>query len=249
MLFKFEKKFTEKQIDRLVDRIYRNIISVPKDKYIFDLTEVEWISNQELLVFTGVIKYLVAKSIDFEIVFFKKGIPTTEIDLRVVKQLVQIWDVWKIYLVIPDKDLLKIFGFRSSDIESLKLYHEIQTGNYEIYDRYGITPFVSLEKIRNYNDRDIENTLSSFYKLNDATKEIVYRNKCEHPFVNDTLSAIVSKELYENFLDHFSSSFFKSEENWAFMSLSLRKKPSHFPLTDETLDRITTGGRASGIVP
>jgi len=238
MLITFEKKFTEKEIDRFVDTIYRNYKNNPKDKYVFDLTELEWISNQELLVFTAVIKYLVAKSVIFEIVFFQKGIPFIEMDIRVARQLVQIWDVWKIYSVVPEEIIPRVFNVNDEIIRQLKLFHKIPTGNCEIYNRYGITPFISLEKIKNYNDKDIEETLNSFYKLNAATKEIVYRNKCEHPFVNDTLSSIVSKELYENFLDHFSNSFFNSSSNWAFMSLSLKSRVNEGKNTKEFIQDI-----------
>lgn len=220
MTFKFVKKFTEKDIDFFINSIYKNLD--PSENYIFDLTELEWISNQELLVFTALVKYFDQKEIDLEIHFFKKGISINEIDPRVVNQLVQIWDVWHIWDVIAPNRLIKVFGFDGGSIDRLKKIHRIKSGNSEIYDRFGITPFVSLEKIENYNDSDIENILKSFYILTSATKEIIYNHNCQHPFVSDTLSDIVSKELYENFLDHFQSSFLNTEENWAFMSLSLK---------------------------
>lgn len=224
MLIKFGKKFAEQQLDSFVDSVYRNFKNNPKEKYFFDFSEIEWISNQELLVFTALVKYFVEKSIQFEIIFFKKGIPINEIDIRVAKQLAQIWDVWKIWSVIPYDYIFPVFEIDGNTITRLKKLYEFKTDNNEIYDRFGITPFVSLEKIENYTDKGIEEILQSVYKLNTATEEIVYRNRCEHPFVNHTLSSIVTKELYENFLDHFSGSFFHSTTNWAFMSLSLKSR-------------------------
>ncbi|WP_316844980.1 hypothetical protein [Pedobacter psychrodurus] len=224
MHHKFDKKFTEKDLDFFIDKIYKDVLNKNSDSYIFDLTELQWISNQELLVFTALIKYLSEKAINLEIHFFKKGIPITEIDKRIVEQLVEIWDVWHIWDVVPQEKLYKIFGFDGGTIDRLKNIHKINNPTDKIYNRYGITPFISLEKIKNYGDRDIEDVLKSLYKLTSATSEIIYQHNCEHPFVNDTLSAIVSKELYENFLDHFTTSFLNARDNWAFMSLSLKAK-------------------------
>ena len=75
-----------------------------------------------------------------------------------------------------------------------------------------------------YNDNEIEDILTPYYRLNSATQEIIFKNKCEHPFVSGTMSSIITKELYENFLDHFDSTFLNTDENWAFMSLCLKSK-------------------------
>lgn len=222
MRYQFGKKFAEKDIDTFINAVYKNFKENPKDKYLFDLTKIEWISNQELLVFTGLLKYFIERKIDFQVEFFKKGIPYTEIDKRVAKQLIQIWDVWQIWRLLPNLDFTRYFGIEGNDIDRLKRLYSVNSSDLEIYKRYGITPFISLAYIKNYKDNEIEEILKPFYRLNAATKEIVYNHNCEHPFVTNVLSSILSKELYENFLDHFFPSFFNTENNWAFMSLSLK---------------------------
>lgn len=66
--------------------------------------------------------------------------------------------------------------------------------------------------------------LKPIYDLNEAVNTKLSATKCEHPFVSKTISSIITKELYDNFLDHFGNSFFPSSENWAFMSISLKNK-------------------------
>ena len=151
MKIKLKKKITEKVIDEFIDSIYKNFIKAPNDKYYFDFTEVEWISNQELLVFTGLLKYFLEKKIDFEIEFIKKGTSINNVSRRAANQLVQIWDIWKIWMIVEDGNYYKYFGIDGKAIDQLKKIYNIRNANYEIYERYGITPFVSLDYIQNYN--------------------------------------------------------------------------------------------------
>ena len=218
----FKEKFAEKDLDEFIDQLYKSVIANPEETYTFDLTNVRWISNQELLVFTGVLKYLLSKKITFRVLFIKPGMALRDVPKRVALQLIQIWEVWKIWTLVPNKDYTKYFGIDVTAIQGLKTLHKISSQSNEIYNRYNITPFLTLDKIENYHDQEIDRILAPFYKLNAATQEIIRKNDCEHPFVNSTLGSIITKELYENFLDHFNSSFFKSKENWAFMSLSLK---------------------------
>jgi hypothetical protein len=66
--------------------------------------------------------------------------------------------------------------------------------------------------------------VKDFVALETATKEIIQIEDLQHPFVDESLGSIVIKELYENFLDHFSKSFFKTENEYAFLSLSIHGK-------------------------
>jgi len=243
----FKEKFAEKDLDEFIDQMYHSVSGNPQETYTFDLTNVRWISNQELLVFTGLLKYLLAKEISFRVLFIKPGTALKDVPRRVALQIIQIWEVWKIWAILPNKEYTKYFGIDVTAIQGLKALHKISSQNNEIYNRYNITPFLSLDKIENYNDREIDRILEAFYKLNAATQEIVRNNHCEHPFVNSTLGSIITKELYENFLDHFSSSFFKSTENWAFMSLSLKGELK--AADDKTLQSILEGNFDSESLP
>ena len=238
MRIDFDTKFTERGLDIFVDRVFKNLQQRQKDVFIFDFSKVEWISNQEILVFTGLLKYFVTNNIDFQIEFFKKGTFINEIPLRVAKQLIELWDVWNIWKIIPNQDYIRYFGFDNIVVRHLNEIHNYYPNRNEIYSRYGITPFVSLDYIDNYTDKDVEDSLKHVFKLNDVLTEIVHTNRCEHPFLKETLTSIIAKELYENFLDHFSSTIFNSTDNWAFTSLSLRGKINEKQFDKEAIQRI-----------
>lgn len=224
-IFTLEKKVSEKHIDKIIDKFYRLHLSnkEKKEKYIFDFSDVEWIANQELLILTGLFKYLILDNIPFKVFFLKNG-SSSEIDIRKAKQFIQIWDVWKIYQVIPHMAYNEYFDIDGNSIDRLKLHFNIKSNTQEIYERYGVTPFVCLNKIDNYDDRIIRELLDKVYLLNDATNEILRENNCILPFENETFSSIITKELYENFLDHFINPTFHTESQYAFLSVSLKRK-------------------------
>ncbi|MBA3986363.1 MAG: hypothetical protein H0X63_07300, partial [Flavobacteriales bacterium] len=102
MEIKLSNKFADKHLDVFIDRIYRNFQLKPNDNYIFDLTEVEYIANQELLVLSSLFSIFINNDIEFEILLFKKGISTNEIPSRVKKQIIELWVVWEVWRIIPD---------------------------------------------------------------------------------------------------------------------------------------------------
>jgi hypothetical protein len=229
MLVEIDKKFSEKHVDNFINLIYTSLKRNPNGKYIFDLSETEWISNQNLLLFTSILKYFYAKKIDFKVKFLKEGISSVEINDRVKLQLLQLWEIWEIYSVIGEQDYSKYFDVNDSTIKNFK-NELISKGKYnekskELYNRFGITPFITLNKINNYKDNELfEFEIKPIYQLNNVIEEKLFENKCNHPFLNNTLSAIITKELYENFLDHSNKSLFNIETDWAFMSLALKQK-------------------------
>ncbi|WP_293299960.1 phosphoribosyltransferase [Pedobacter sp. UBA4863] len=222
--FKFPNKFSGNQLDNFVDGFYK-FYSVNKNDgyYEFDLSEVEWMSNQEMLVLTAIFKYLVEEDAKFKVFFLKNG-STANIDRRVVNQISQIWNVWKIYKIAPEGEFHKYFDIHGNIVRDLERRFSIKQNNSEIYNRYGITPFITLESIANYDNRIIGEMLSETYSLSKATNEVLRLHSCNMPFENHTLSSIITKELYENFLDHVSQSIFTQSPKYAFLSLSLVPK-------------------------
>jgi orotate phosphoribosyltransferase len=220
-------KFAEKNLDRFFDGIYHNIKDVPNDSYYFDFTAIEWISNEELLVLSALFRYFSIQHVDFKVEFKKPGVGLLSMPESTAKVLVEIWEVWKIGQVLEDndKDYKKYFGIVSKDVEDLKKHYNYypREKEKEIYNRHNITPFISLNKIEKYHDRTVEKVLNVVYQLNRATNDLIVRYDCEHPFITKILSHIISKELYENFLDHYTPQLFPSGKNeFAFMSLALR---------------------------
>lgn len=219
----FSKKFTENDIDSFIENIYDEILK-QQNIFEFDLTNLEWFSNQGLLLFTSVLHYLHKKNIKFKVKFIKDDF--TQINERQVRQYIELWETWKIYKVL-DKDIDKAeeyFQFKADNvIKKLKIDYNIKSDNQKIYDAYSVRPFIKLDFIENYNVKLINDYIDEVYNLNNATNKILKRYRLEHPFIYKTISAIISKELYENFLDHFDKTFFGiNQNNSAFMSLALK---------------------------
>jgi len=222
------KKFSESHISEFSHSLFNNLKKNPNSEFIFDLTNVEWIANQNLLLLTSLWKYLIETNINFQVKLFKDDFSL--INERQARNIVQLWNVWKVYQILPSNDYLKVyFNIDHNDkFKILKNKFHLPDDNI-FFDKYGITPFNSLNKIEKYNDfKILKNEIEPIYALNDAISEIVKDNNCEHPFIHNTLSAIITRELYENFLDHFQENFFKTENNWCFLSLALKKKLTNY---------------------
>lgn len=222
--FILNKKVAEKHLDEIIDNFYRAFCENKSEAtYIFDFSDVEWMSNEVLLTLTALFKSLIDSEIEFKVNFLKNG-STQAINERKARQFVQLWDVWKIYRIVPHSDYNFYFDLDGNTIDRFKKTYKITSVSKEIYESYGVTPFVALEKIDSYDDQRIIEKLHNIYRLEAATSEILEENDCYLPFQNETLSSIISKELYENFLDHFTTSLFGSEASFAFLSLVLKKK-------------------------
>lgn len=218
-------KVSEKHIDQIINDFYK---AFEKDKakqniYEFDFSGLRWISNQELLVLTGLFKYLIEIEIVFKVNFFVKG-SNSNIDKHVARQIVQIWNVWQIFQIVPDQDYENYFDINGDEVEDIRRQYNISSSTQQIYDRYGVTPFLSLPKIEKYDDKAVSKLLNKIYSLSEATNQLLVKNNCYLPFENKTLSSIITKELYENFIDHFTTSFFDSQSNFSFLSISLKRK-------------------------
>ncbi|MGC3948011.1 MAG: hypothetical protein QM762_26465 [Chryseolinea sp.] len=220
-----DKKIGDRQLDLIIHRFLQvfNAAGGRRKRFVFDISQVQWISNQELLVLTGLFRYLYNSGIDFH-VKFRSNQAQAESDVRRASQFIEIWEVWKIYKVIPEQEFGKYFDIDGRFIDALKTRFRIQSSHQDIYDRYGVTPFLELQRIQNYEDRLIVDQINAIYRLSEATNQVLRTHNCFVPIQNQTLGAIVTKELYENFLDHFSKSIFQADRDCAFMSISLHRK-------------------------
>jgi hypothetical protein len=232
------KKFADRELDEFIDSVFRNHSSNPNDNYIFDLTAVEFIGNQELLVLSSLFKSFYDSGIKFKVIFFKDGTPTTEINERVKRQIIQFWDVWKIWKIVPQDLIKEYFGIDGNSVqriqEELRYFPKLS----EIYNRHGVTPFVSLDFINNYNENDIQESIDPIYSLNSVIADLINKNKCNHPFTSKSLSTIITEELYLNFLDHSSYSSFTGFDQMAFMSISFQSKLDETKNTQEEIQKI-----------
>lgn len=222
MEIKLLKKFADKHLDVLMDSIHRNFQLKQDDKYIFDLTDVEYIANQELLVLSSLFSIFIDNNIEVEILLFKKGVSTNEIPSRVKKQIIELWVVWEVWRIIPDSDYYKYFGLDGNSIEGLQEDEGYYPQKAELYTRHGVTPFVQLDFINNYDANEIQKRINNVFKLSNAVKELLIKNNCYHPFTSNSLSTIITEELYLNFLDHSLESAFNGFNAFASMSISFK---------------------------
>ncbi len=231
MEFKFDKKFGEKHIDAFINKFYSSYKSKSSEEYIFNLEDVEWISNQALLLLTSICNNLYENGIKFKFIFFEITNSTDPEYRRKIVNVINLWDNWKLHRTVPDQTKWSEYfkfknssqTFNSSLLDSLKNQFNIKVDD-NLYNRIRITPFIRFEKVDDYIDEKIiENHINPIFKLNDSVSEELSLSQSSHPFINNTLSHIITKELYENFLDHAGISIFKNNSEFAFMSLSLRK--------------------------
>lgn len=235
MNIKFDKKFTNKELDEYIDGIYRNIKSKPFDKYLFDLSDVEYIGNQELLVLSALFKSFAESKIKFEVLFFEPDIPPND---RVKRQIIEIWDVWKIWKTVPPHESREYFGIDRNIVDRFKRELNYYPKLSEIYSRNGVTPFVFLDYINNYSEIEVQQKINPIYRLNSVIKELLEKNKCHHPFASQSLSTIITEELYLNFLDHSIESSVPNCPKMAFMSISFHRKLDEKGKTAEEIQKI-----------
>ncbi|MEZ4802178.1 MAG: hypothetical protein R2797_05345 [Gelidibacter sp.] len=222
--FNIPKKFSEKQIDEFATKVFDAVQHNKGRKFIFDLSNVQWIANQNLLFLSSLWKYFIETNIDFKVKLFKDNF--SDINYKEALIILQLWEIWKIYQILPSNSSLKeYFDINTNhSIENLKKDHKIKLKN-DFFDRYGITPLITLNKIENFSDfKLLKQEIEPIYLLNEVIYSILKDNDCEHPFLHNTLSAIITRELYENFLDHYQDNLFQGDQNWAFLSLSLKKQ-------------------------
>lgn len=224
------KKFSEKQIGIFMNDFVEKYKELsPIDILYFDFTQTEWIGNQNLLLLSGLIKYLYYSEKKIKI----KLLDYLTLNKRRVEQICELWYVWQLHSIFDKKENdfeNYIEKFDNNTLKNLcgqyKIYFDKYKNklNYDLYDdQFSIIPFVPLDYIL---DGNTMNELKPVYDLNQVINNQLQDCKCNHPFTEKTISAIISKELYDNFLDHFDKekSFFKSNQDWAFMSIALKRK-------------------------
>jgi hypothetical protein len=235
MYKKFPKKFTDRELDEFINYLYQEYLLKPNEVFEFDFSELEFIGNQELLVLSGLFKSFIESKIEFKIIFFKEGISTSELKPRVKRQIIEFWEVWKIWKILKNQEYFKYFGIDGNSVQRLQKELNYYPKLSELYNRHGVTPFINLDYINNYNENDVQGLINPIYKLNHVIEELLFKNKCHHPFTSNSLSTIITEELYLNFLDHSIDSSFPNLYQMAFMSISFQAKLDENKISKEEL--------------
>jgi len=236
IIIKIPKKFTEKNIGSFMHNFYNFFRNDINYDYFFDFTNAEWIANQNLLILSAVVKYLYNSNKKLQI----RLLDFQNLNKRKIEQVCELWYIWEFSVIFDKKEYDFVNYIETFGNNTLQILCEKYAINFTKYsskqyytlyeDQFSVIPFVSLNYLKN---AVYENTMNAQLKPVYALNEIIYNqlrdSECSHPFISKTISAIITKELYDNFLDHFEKekSLFKSSQDWAFMSISLKKK-HHF---------------------
>ncbi|WP_282135751.1 hypothetical protein [Seonamhaeicola maritimus] len=230
------QKFAEKHIGSFMHDFYNCYRNYPNYTFYFDFTKSEWITNQNLLLLSSVIKYLYYSDAQLRI----RLLDFQNLNKRKVEQICELWYVWEFSSIFDKKayDFENyIETFTDNTLKNLCTNFKINFFKYKdklfytLYEKqFSVVPFISLNHIENaVYENSMGAQLKPVYALNENINNQLNDSNCSHPFVSKTISAIITKELYDNFLDHFKKekSLFNCNENWAFMSISLKRRHSN----------------------
>ena len=222
-----DPKFSTRQLDAFADRLYRQLQEIPlTTTIVFNLSNLEWIGHEELVFLSAVFHELKARERKFYLQFRS----VKQISPRQAAQIGKLWDVWKIHDFVPPND--KGFYDYNSYMDISDTYvsylrtnilKDSVTGG-QMYNWYRITPFTHLKINRQINDEDqIAENLQHIYHLDIATNDLLNSYQSHTPFLNHTLSSVITKELFENSIDHAYPKAFKGTRS-CYFGISLKNK-------------------------
>jgi orotate phosphoribosyltransferase len=213
MKIKFEKKFTQKDLDVFVEEYFAD--SLENNSIVeFDLEQLEWITSEEItFLFAWLRKlHLLNKRLTVQLPssLVKEGdeFQLTSIGQTVNKSLQRrkfikyyIWSVWRMF-TIDDSDILKANNIKLENIDDINKLIDEQEGR-----DYGkkILPFQIINTELNSDDAvDVKfytNTKRRF-SIDKDIIQLLNENNCYSPFENRVISDIITKELFMNSAEH-----------------------------------------------
>lgn len=232
-------KLSESNIDALVGKILKEVEQAKRTRLsiIFDCSDVRWMAHQELLVFTALLAVIADLGLPLKVVFLKPG-ATRTIDKRKAKQIVQIWEAWKIHNILPEFGDEQVFDIDDRYVAFLKRKFSLNAPNQTLYNRYCITPFTALSPTRSYGEQKIKEILAAVNTVDRSLMKILRINNCALLFENKVLNGVITKELYQHFQDQGTESYFGAPHHKCFFGVSLR--PRLLGKSDAETQRILT---------
>jgi hypoxanthine-guanine phosphoribosyltransferase len=272
ILIKFNiNKFGTKHLDLFSNLFYKYLSK--RKKFSFDLSNLSWISHEELVYLSAILDQLYVNDLSFRVIFTNEN-PS----IRQIKTIIYVWETWQIFSFLPKDQILseidRYFDLSAINSEetkkTLKVFFNItdetlnqfiknienQISKKQILNSialkyfdidvndilelkktlsdsididlennfYKITPFVKLNVPNGeLDERLISENLNRIYKLDDKTRNLLNSHSSDTPFLNHTLSLIISKELYENSIEHaYKTKNIKNPS--CYLSVTLRNK-------------------------
>jgi hypothetical protein len=201
-----DPKFGPKHLDSFAYNLSTKIKNLTSsEKLIFNLSNLEWVSHEELVYLSGVLKQLFIKKVNFYINFRSEE----QLIIRQAKQIISLWDYWRIQSFVPSNSIGGFDYDKYMDIDVVYIRHlknfiiESEGKSKFPTSRYFITPFTSFNFGNGDNqEQKIAEDIKRLYKLDEKTNRKLIQYQSQTPFLNKTLSHIITKELYENSYDH-----------------------------------------------
>jgi hypothetical protein len=167
------------------------------------------------------------------------------------RTIIFLWENWQVFfkeeLGIRKEDRSSFFNVNEKYISDLRQEYENEWDNYYIK----IVPLKILPIPKgDINERLLTESLNKIYALDEETQDLLGKYSCKTPFLNRTLSNIITKELYENSMEHayIGEKQEKTNHPACYMSVSLLKKIREYTALD-TIQRIKDGEFKDEAIP
>ena len=222
-------KFGPRHLGAFAHEVHETLKNFERDeKLVFDLSRVEWIAHEELVYLSALFHQLYSQGIAFTVQMRRERERPNE---RQALQILNLWEKWKIQsFVEPDEQGFypyeRYFDIDEPYIRFLRtdiLKQSPQAEN-TLYNWYRVTPFTTFRLEQSLDlDEYIAANINNAYQLDQVTTQLLKKYHSQTPFLNRSLSFIITKELYENSMEHaYMQDSLKGKK--CFFGLSLRSK-------------------------
>jgi orotate phosphoribosyltransferase len=231
MTILFETKFTSKDLSPYINNYYEK--SMNESEVIFSMKKLEWIAVEELTFLFGWIRNVKFNNKKLEKIFVE--LPTTsqtepeifkdekeknETIRRRRTRLISLVENWK---------MIDACGLNKSEINvdsDLNLYlgkSHLADNNWHSIIPFKAIPFVNYHS---YNElrENIKSEVEKKFKLLYRTEKLLEKHTTKSIFDNNTLSNIITTELYLNSLHHSFNYDNEIKNKECYFSISLRNK-------------------------
>jgi len=208
IVFKFNATFSSKHLSSVADSVHKIILKNKNRKQIqFNLSVLEWVGHEEMIYLSALFHYCFSQRLNF----FIRLRAEVEPNKRQALQVINMWSNWGIRSFLPNdeygktENLEKYFDIDDQYILYLKKFILKIYQNQEKPNDVGfikVIPFTRFEVDDTLNEKFLEQEIDEKMSLDKYTLNLLNEHSSSTPFVNKTLSKIITKELIENSIEH-----------------------------------------------
>ncbi len=222
MKFEFNEKITSRDFSKLIKNNWNELLTKDSNVH-FNLVKLEWITGEAITFLFSLINHL--KSIGFKIKVTMPN-PGNLVNTKNeeknkrnrYKRLASIIDIWKIDSVCNLKlgsEIIVPSNHNSLIEKARRKYKYIDSSWYKIlpFQKLKVPIFKNINNIREH----LDDKLDEIYLIEEDASEILNKFNSAIPFENQTLSHLLTTELFLNTIFH-------SESNECYFSIVLNSK-------------------------